>query len=465
MKNSNINICYATDANYIPHMCASMASILSNAATGDDYNFYILGNKIPQQAKQKIEKLKSKIRNFSITYFNIENDDFKNCPITGYVNYITKATYYRFKIPELLWNIDRVLYLDSDTIVTTDISELYNVDMEENYIAAVPEAYNQHHKKRLEIDGDNYYCNAGVILMNLNKIRRDGIDKLLFEYAEHPTRKIIYQDQDILNEVLKYKIKYLPLAWNLQHDAIFYTDSYPYHKKEKYNAVSAPKLIHFTNKYKPWHYKCQNPYKKQYLKYLKKTCFRTLFFKLFLFKTVSHIIRQLYQKKNENYTKTIKILGIKFKRTDRLQDIINRLSGLDVIANNLHLGISNAISELNDKFSDINKEIVKTNDEIESIATKINHNLSELKNEIKAITPKYNIDTYSISSRHLEIFSKYRNINNGKDVVLIATAPSVKKFQPIENAVYVGVNRAFQVENINYDYMFCRIIRVLQKLT
>jgi len=115
-------------------------------------------------------------------------------------------------------------------------------------------------------------------------------------------------------------------------------------------------------------------------------------------------MKPIYQKTRENYTTTIKILGIKFKKTDKIQCAINKLSELtEKISNTIH---------------------------------------------------DFNIEQFSISSKHLDVFGKYRNINNGKDVVLIATGPSVKKFQPIENAVYVGVNRAFQVENINYDYMF-----------
>ena len=182
MINKNINICYAVDSNYVPHMCCSMASILSNANPNDVYNFYILENGIPQKDKHNIESLKNTIRGFNITYFCVKNEDFESCPITGYVNYITKATYYRFKIPELLRNIDKVLYLDCDTIIMSDISELYDIDLEDNYIAAIPEPYNQLHRERLEIKGENYYCNAGVILMNLSKIRSNGIDKIFFKY-------------------------------------------------------------------------------------------------------------------------------------------------------------------------------------------------------------------------------------------------------------------------------------------
>lgn len=59
-----------------------------------------------------------------------------------------------------------------------------------------------------------------------------------------------------------------------------------------------------------------------------------------------------------------------------------------------------------------------------------------------------------ISAAHKSIFSKYKNINLGKDVVIVATGPTLAKFKPIENAVYIGVNRAYQYDKVKLDYIF-----------
>ncbi len=58
------------------------------------------------------------------------------------------------------------------------------------------------------------------------------------------------------------------------------------------------------------------------------------------------------------------------------------------------------------------------------------------------------------SSLHKQVFSKYKNINQEKNVVLIATGPSLKDFKPVENAIYVGVNKAFQYDKVKFDYLF-----------
>ena len=60
----------------------------------------------------------------------------------------------------------------------------------------------------------------------------------------------------------------------------------------------------------------------------------------------------------------------------------------------------------------------------------------------------------SVSNLHRQVFTKYKNINYGKDVVLIATGPSLENFEPIKDAVYVGVNRAFTYKKVKFDYLF-----------
>ena len=260
---SKINICFSSDNNYAKYMGTAICSILKNAGENDSYNFYILDGGISNETKEQISGLKT-IKDFSIEYLTVNPDDFKSCPMTGYVNYITLPTYYRFKIASLLPNVDKILYLDGDIIVNSDIKELFDTDIENYYIGAIPEVFNHHHKERLEIFGDNYYFNAGVLLINSKKWREDNIEEKLFTYALNPEREIVFQDQDILNEVLKYNIKYLPLKWNLQHDALFTEESYLYHKTERNEAIKAPKLIHYTHKLKPWNPKCTNKYRTLY---------------------------------------------------------------------------------------------------------------------------------------------------------------------------------------------------------
>lgn len=55
---------------------------------------------------------------------------------------------------------------------------------------------------------------------------------------------------------------------------------------------------------------------------------------------------------------------------------------------------------------------------------------------------------------HSRVFLKYKNCNKGKDIVLLATGPSLKDFIPMNNVIYIGVNRAFQYDKVKLDYAF-----------
>ncbi|MFZ2038564.1 MAG: glycosyltransferase [Minisyncoccia bacterium] len=267
-----LNICFSCDNNYVAPLSALIASILKNSSNNDVYNFYILDGGINEENKEKINKIKS-IRDFNICFVPVNSKEFNNCPITDYAPYITIATYYRFKIPSFFPKIDKILYMDCDMIVNRNIKELYDTNIDDYYVAAVPEVCNQFHKKRLGLDGNSYYFNAGLLLINNKKWRDDNIEQKLFQYAMKPEQEMIHQDQDILNIVLKNKKTYLPIAWNLQHDAIDMEESYIYHNLERLAAIKQPHIIHYTNKFKPWHKECTNKFKNMYFEYVKLTPF------------------------------------------------------------------------------------------------------------------------------------------------------------------------------------------------
>lgn len=87
----------------------------------------------------------------------------------------------------------------------------------------------------------------------------------------------------------------------------------------------------------------------------------------------------------------------------------------------------------------------------------IEEKFNDLKREIQAARDLILVQTsnsFSIYNQHQNVFPKYKNINQGKDIVLIATGPSLKDFKLIENAIYVGVNKAFKYDKAKFDYLF-----------
>ena len=126
----------------------------------------------------------------------------------GGANYKCKWTYMsmiRVALSKMFPHEDHVLWLDCDTIIDADISELFEMNMDGYYVAGVRE-----HRKE---GGWRNYINTGVLMMNLDKIRRYGIDEQLIDLLNH--KKLECPDQDAINTIAQGRILFLPSDYNI----------------------------------------------------------------------------------------------------------------------------------------------------------------------------------------------------------------------------------------------------------
>ena len=132
--------------------------------------------------------------------------------------HVTGAALLKFELPDILKDLDRVLYLDGDALVRKDLSSLFQIEFKDRYACAVPDCRPMHEKYPQTIGlHSGVYFNSGVLLMNLEKMRRDGIrDKLRGLRDSNPGLHFV--DQDCFNLVLRDKILPLPLEYNLMLD-------------------------------------------------------------------------------------------------------------------------------------------------------------------------------------------------------------------------------------------------------
>ena len=158
-------------------------------------------------------------------------------------DYYSKSTYYRLFIPDLFPGLDKALYLDSDVVLLGDVSELYDVDLEDNLVGAIPDsvvgsipALALYTKKRLRVAADHYF-NAGVLLMNLDAMRECDFLNVFLRLLQSVTFQIA-QDQDYLNVICKNRVEYVGFEWNTMPCDVH---------------TNAPKLIHYNLDFKPWH--------------------------------------------------------------------------------------------------------------------------------------------------------------------------------------------------------------------
>lgn len=289
MTNS-INIVYATNDNYCKFTWLSIASLIQMCSANYHYCINILYTDI---SKQNIATLKSlQKENVSINFINVYPiiSRYKK-EIFSLNSHFSIETYYRFFLAEIFQTDDKCLYIDSDTIIQSDISKLYQIPLEDYYLAATKDLsfafnYNYGIKEVVEyanrylskLDNLQNYFQAGILLINLEEFRKNNlIDKFINILLE--IKNPMYVDQDILNIVCQHKVKFLEQNWNytwhvdIEHailiDKYLSANQYQDFLKARNNSF----IIHYTGKeLKPtdipthplakifWYYASQSPY-------------------------------------------------------------------------------------------------------------------------------------------------------------------------------------------------------------
>lgn len=254
---SKIPVILSADNNYAPYMYITMFSMLENAKKTTSYDYYLL---VPSSFDNKNKKMIMKLKenyNCDIHFIDMKNSfsDLKQM-----IAHITSPTYYRLLAADILPNYyDRCLYLDVDVCVCQDLSELYSIDLGNNYVAGVKAAgYHfapQKHCQRLKLPNIDHYINAGVLVMNLKQIRQDKMTEKFVKLSKNNYETV---DQDVLNVACFGRIKTLPLKYNFmqQYETLNIWQSCIskkiYSSEEIEEAKNSPVIIHYANKIKPW---------------------------------------------------------------------------------------------------------------------------------------------------------------------------------------------------------------------
>lgn len=288
----NLNICYSSDKNYAKYLALSMLSILKTKNPEDRIYFHILDGGILNKDKNKILSLK-KIADFEIEFIKVDNVKFINCPLK-YTNRLTKAAYYRLLLSDFIKDIDRIIYLDCDVEVKCSLAELYNMDLEDYYMAGVYDYSFDKQRKRLNLDE---YFNSGVLLIDLAKLREIDFTDKVFKFIEQNSDKLRLHDQDVINLYFKDKIKRIDSKWNAQCILKF-----PNYKEILDNACIA-------------HFICadKSDFIFMNLKYIFETEYKLEFLKLYLIRCIKFILQWCFTFRNKNEEKKeIILLGIRY---------------------------------------------------------------------------------------------------------------------------------------------------------
>lgn len=265
-----IIIACSCDNNYIPHCGALITSIFVNNKKHDvEINIFTEGISVDNQ--HKLQRLSNEY-NQKINIVSVDSSKFSVFNSLKTKIKLPIQTYFRLIIPSLLSDYEKVLYLDVDMIVCSDLSELWHTNIEGKAIASAPDTARNISPscKRLGYSESESYYNAGVGLYNLNYLRNSCLWEKAIEIVSKYPERIMYHDQDLLNMIYHGHFVELSIKWNFMQSFYMKEPSVVNRQLcdlEKY--IHKPCIIHYTASLKPWFIECNHPLKNEYWKYLK----------------------------------------------------------------------------------------------------------------------------------------------------------------------------------------------------
>ena len=267
-KENYIPVVLATDNNYASYLSVCLHSIIDHANNNRNYDIMILIDRLSESYQEKLLSMITSHPNIFVRFYDMQEYVEKyNCNKYMTINHIKTSAYYRLFVSDIFKNYPKIIYLDCDTLVLTDLIELYETELKDNYAAVVEdllikyvfsknENFVSYMSKVLNIEDLNYYFNSGVILFNLDLMRKNKIFPELLKTAERNNQ--YFHDQNVLNAVFYKKVIFLDNRYNLNYHLIFSQkgDEYPKEVWDKYISwLKNPKILHYTSREKPW----QNP--------------------------------------------------------------------------------------------------------------------------------------------------------------------------------------------------------------
>lgn len=250
MQKTKINVLVTLDENYIPYLNVMLTSLLySNPDCF--FDVYLLHSSIRKEATRGTKRILSGAG--KLIPIRVKDMGLTDAPTTS--RYPQEIYYRIFAAKYLPETLDRVLYLDPDIIVNGSLKTLYEMPMEDYYFAAashIGEFMRAVNGLRLDMDEESPYINSGVMLMNLQRLRKEQNYEDVFRFIEKRKNFLLLPDQDIISSLYGSKIYTL--------------DTFRYNMTERLYKMHAPferdldmdwirknsVIIHYCGRNKPW---------------------------------------------------------------------------------------------------------------------------------------------------------------------------------------------------------------------
>ncbi|CAI0801595.1 DUF4422 domain-containing protein [Serratia quinivorans] len=268
----NVPVVICFDDNYSISGAALINSIVKHASSELNYDLIILENGISLSNKRRLLSLVADVENFSLRFFDV--NAFSEIKSVFTRAHFSSATYARLFIPKLFSEFDKVIFIDADTVVESDLAELMTIPLGNNLVAAVKDIVmegfvlfgamsqssdgvmpaKEYLSSSLGMVNPDGYFQAGILVFNIDLMNKENTFSNLMDAMKSKTYWFL--DQDIMNKVFHGRVHYLPLEWNVYHGNGNTEDFFPNLPFKTYmgylEARRKPKMIHFAGENKPW---------------------------------------------------------------------------------------------------------------------------------------------------------------------------------------------------------------------
>ncbi len=260
-----LNVLYCADNNYASFAGISMFSLLQSNRDMEIINVYFVGDNI---SDKNIQRLTETFEDFgegrNLIFIDAKeiSEKLNKMSIRKYRN--SNAANFRLFFEDFISeDVEKLLYLDCDTLVVGSLSGLLQLDLEDNAVAGVHDCLTGDYKKFINIPDDKAYINSGVLLIDVKNWKAKRYKERMFEIIESGVASM-NPDQDCLNRLFDNEVVILPPEYNLQPFHTAYSWKHfekvlkpaCYYSKEEVAAAVESPIIHHTYRFCgqfPWH--------------------------------------------------------------------------------------------------------------------------------------------------------------------------------------------------------------------
>jgi len=263
----SIPIFFAFDEGYVNQAAVAFFSLLNRAASGVSYDMYVLHHGISDGGQRLLQSVCARFGNASLSFVDTGGflkDEWAQGNWEGNQAHarFTADAVMRCFAARFFPQYDRIVYSDVDVVFADDISELWNVDLTDVYLAGVrswslkflPNTLSHLKPKHFELLKDKY-VSGGLWVLNLQKIREDRLEERMLEIVRDNTIVKRWNDQDVMNIACAGKVRFLPLNYIALPflDEALRTPGFASHytRDELYDSLLRPKILHYAGT-KPW---------------------------------------------------------------------------------------------------------------------------------------------------------------------------------------------------------------------